>query len=438
VRSLGIFIFGLLLGGLLGYGLHRPVGFGATHQVAENPAQRSHSIAGAKEATSEEQKTKDEKILLGDIAAVPFQELYDALSRQRPEKIARLAEQLDNLPRNQQSESRITAFFKAWAHLDPSTAFESATALHSAEARATAIGATIAGADPGALGAIAAAIGKLPDDTLSALTRSGLFEQAVEHWSEVDPAAAAQLLGESKMTGMRMTATFYSVAQNWAADDPEAALAWALKQQQTPFGLSPVNGAVIGWWKKDPAAAEAYALTQLGTPAGQQLAVNLASQIGNQDPARAAAWVQKIPDADLRNQAYSGLAAQMAFSDPKTAIEWASNLPPEAAAGAVDSVVSIWARSDPTAAGHWLESLTGNVRDSAVSSYSYAVAETDPVAAMAWAVTISDHGKRESAERWTASQWLKRDPPAARAWIQNSSLGKETKAKLLGSASPAP
>ena len=148
--------------------------------------------------------------------------------------------------------------------------------------------------------------------------------------------------------------------------------------------------------------------------------------------------MQKISDADLRKQAYSGLAAQLAFSDPKTAIEWASNLPPEAASGAVGSVVSIWAQSDPTAAGHWLEGLTGNVRDSAVNSYSYAIAETDPAAAIAWAVTISDNEKRESAERRAASQWLKRDPAAARTWIQNSSLGEETKAKLLGSASPSP
>jgi hypothetical protein len=435
MRSLGTFVLGLLLGGLLGYALHRPTG---THQIAEHAARRSGSLAGAKEAMGEQQETKDEKIILGDIAAVPFQELYDALSRQRPEEIARLAEQLDNLPRNQQSESRITAFFKAWAHLDPPGAFESATNLHSAEARATAIGATIAGTDPDALGAIATSISTLPDGLVSGQARLGLFGQAIENWSQTDPAAAARLLGESKMTGMRMTAAFYTVAQNWAADDPETALAWAQKQTQSPFGLNPLNGAVIGWWKKAPAAAETYALSQLDTPAGKQLVINLASQIGSQDLGRAASWVQKIPNADLRNQAYSGLAAQMAFSDPKTASEWASNLPAEAACGAVGSVVSIWAQSDSAAAGKWLEGLSGGLRDSAVSSYSSTMAETDPAAAMAWAVTISDKKKRESSERWAASQWLKTDPTAARAWIQHGSLDEEGKAKLLGSPSPSP
>ena len=438
MRSLGIFVLGLLLGGVLGYAFHRPGRSGTTVGAAEQPSRQSGSSAAASEATREQQKAKDENILLGDIAAVPFQELYDALARHRPEDIARLAEQLDHLPPNQQSEAKITAFFKAWAHLDPSTAFESATKLHSPQSRATAVGATIAGADPSALGTVAAAIGKLPDGALRAEVKGGLFAQAIGSWSQVDPPAAARLLGESKMTGLQMNPAFYVVAQNWAADDPEAALAWAQGQQQSPFGLNPVSGAVVGWWKKDPAAAEAYALSQVGTRVGKQLVGNLASEMANQDAARAAAWVQKIPDTEVRSQAYAGVAVQQAFTDPKAAAEWASNLPAEAAPAAVGSVASIWAQSDPTAAGHWLEGLTGNVRDSAVSSYSYTVAETDPAAAMAWAVMISDREKRENAEKGVARQWLQNDSSAARAWIQKSSLGAEAKAKLLGSPSPSP
>lgn len=438
MRSLGIFGLGLLLGGLLGYALYRPRGLAASREASERQPRLSQSAASAKDSASAQQKSEDEKVLLGDIAAVPFQELYETLSRQSPEKIARLAEQLDNLPRNPQNEARIRAFFQAWAHLDSSAAFESATALHSAEARATAIGATVNGADPGAIGAIATSISELPNEALSSSARFGLFDQAVEKWSEVDPAAAARLLGETKMEGMRMTAAFYAVAQNWAANDPEAALAWAQKQNQVPFGLNPINGAVLGWRKKDPAAAEAYTLSQIGTPLGKQLITNVVGQMATEDRAKAAAWVGNLPDAELRNQTYGALASQLAFSDPKTASAWALTLPPDAMPDAVGSTISIWARSDPTAAARWMEGLTGSVRDSAVSSYSYTVAETDPAAAMAWAVTISDEQKRASAARRAASQWLERDPSAARAWIQDSSLGEAEKARLLASPAPSP
>ena len=420
MRSLGIFVLGLLLGGLLGYALHRPERFATRDRVAEAPSRQSASLGGG----SEQQKRNDDKIILGDIAAVPFQELYDALSRRRPEDIASLAEQLDHLPPGPQSEAKITAFFKAWAHLDPARAFESATKLHSANARATGIGATVSGADPAALGTVAAGISKLPDGAVRAEVKAVLFSQAIGSWSQVDAPAAARLLGESKMTGLLVSSATYSVAQNWAADDPEAALAWAQAQQQPPLGMNPVNGAVTGWWKKDPAAAEAYALSQLGTPLGKQLVSSLAGEIASQDPGRAAAWVQKIPDADVRGQAYAGLAVQQAFNDPKAAAEWASNLPPEAAPAAAGSVASIWAQSDPTAVAHWLEGLTGNVRDSAVTSYSYAIADADPAAAAAWAASVGDAQKRAPAMQRAARQWLAKDPAAARALDSSQFVGR--------------
>lgn len=110
MRSLGIFGLGLLLGGLLGYALYRPRGLAASRETSERQPRLSQSAASAKDSASAQQKSEDEKVLLGDIAAVPFQELYETLSRQSPEEIARLAEQLDNLPRNPQNEARIRPF----------------------------------------------------------------------------------------------------------------------------------------------------------------------------------------------------------------------------------------------------------------------------------------------------------------------------------------
>ena len=202
--------------------------------------------------------------------------------------------------------------------------------------------------------------------------------------------------------------------------------------------MSPVNGVVQGWWKKDPAAAEAFALAQIGTPLGKQLLSNMAGQMAIQDRAKATAWVNQIPDQELRRQAYSMVGAQLAISDPQAAGEWALTLPPEAVSEAVGSIASMWAQSDPAAAAHWLESLSGGARDSAVTSYSFVTAETDPAAATVWAATIADESKRTNALRHTIRQWLEQDAAAARAWIQNSSLGEKGKATLLALPGPTP
>jgi hypothetical protein len=437
-RSLGIFFLGLLLGGFLGYVLHRPGRAGAGSEDAPWQSARNGAATNQTARSSIERKTEDQKILLGDIASIPFQELYEILSRQRPEEIGRLAQQLDHLPPGQPAQAKIRAFFTAWAHLDPAAAFDSAIDFHNPGGRSIAVGAIIAGADANAIGAIAKAITELASDTLPGSSKNGLFNQAIEKWSEADPAAAARLLSESRVDAMQLMPAFYTVASNWAASDPAAALAWAQEQRAVPFDLNPVSGAVIGWWKKAPADAEAYALSQIGTPLGKQLISNLASQMADGDRAKATTWIGNLPDGELRNQAYGIMATQLAFNDPKTASAWALDLPPNARNGAVESSVSIWARTDPTAAGRWIEGLTGSTRDSAVSSYSYTVVENDPATAMAWAVTISDETKRDRVTQRAMREWLERDPSAAQTWIQNSSLGEAEKARLLATPTPSP
>ncbi len=437
-RSLGLFLLGLFLGGLAGYALRGPAGSPADGKVSarSEPGDATHD-GGAARANAK-RRAEDENILLGDITTVPFQEVYEVLSRQGSGEVARLAEQLDGLPPSPQATAKIRTFFKAWAQLDPTAALEKASALHTHETRKDAIAATIEGADPAAAGALASAVAALPNETLEDSAKANLFNQAVQKWSEVDPPAAARLLSEIKMGGIGFTPVFYSVAQNWATRDPAAALAWAQAQRQIPFGMSPVNGVVQGWWKKDPAAAEAFALAQIGTPLGKQLISSMASQMAMQDRAKATAWVNQIPDQDLRRQAYSMVGAQLAFSDPQAAGEWALSLPPEAVSEAVGSIASIWAQSDPAAAAHWLEGLSGGARDSAIISYSSVTAETDPAAATAWAATIADESKRASALRLPIRQWLEQDAAAARTWIQNSSLGEEEKARLLATPAPSP
>ena len=379
--------------------------------------------------TTEAEKAEEDKVVLGDVEAVPFQELYGVLSRRSPEEIAELARQLQNLPKGPASEARIAAFFKAWATLDASAAFAFADSLRR-DLRSEAFSAVLEGADPSAAGALVPAINDLPKESLPPSEKALLLSRAVGKWSQLDPAAAAKFLESSGVRGMNFSTAYHQVASNWAARDPIAALAWAREQTSKGEHFA-TSGAITGWWKNDPAAAEAYVASHLGTREDWQLASTLASNIFSEDPERAKEWVRQLPNEDARRQADAGLAIQWGFSDPAAATKWAATLPPGECKQALAETVGLWAQQDLSAAAEWLGSYQGAGRDEAVNNFSLSAAAKDPAVALTWAATISDPKTRAFAERGLASQWLKRDPPAARNWIQNSSLPADEKSRLL-------
>ncbi len=178
-RSLGFLLLGLILGGLAGYALHGPAERSRDKEPITSSSRAGNPASRATSRSAEKQRTEDQKILLGDLTTVPFQEVYEILSRQGSEGVARLAEQLDGLPPSAQNTAKIKIFFKAWAQLDPTAAFGKATALHTAETRGSAIEAIVVGADPAAAGALAGSIASLPNETLSARAKASYFSQAV-------------------------------------------------------------------------------------------------------------------------------------------------------------------------------------------------------------------------------------------------------------------
>jgi hypothetical protein len=73
----------------------------------------------------------------------------------------------------------------------------------------------------------------------------------------------------------------------------------------------------------------------------------------------------------------------------------------------------------------------GQSRDTAVAAYTRRVATTDPQTAAQWAETINNESIRNSQMESIASAWLRTDANRAAAWITNSSLSDEVKARLL-------
>ena len=368
------------------------------------------------------------KIFLGDITAIPFQELYGVLAQRSPAEIRQLAQQLNELPSGKKTNAKIRAFFKAWAHLDPAAAFKTASKLRTAETRETAIGATISGTDSGAMGSLAQTFVSLPQTALPERERASLLAMILEKWSDFDAPAAAMFFDDAAAKGISFTLAGNVIAQNWAATDPAAALTWAKNHAEGPLGGSALSGAMRGWWERDHAAAEAYALAHANDPGAMQLVSALVDGMAKNNPQHAVAWVNQLPDATMRNQSESMLAASWATNDPRAAGEWALTLPN---AHSLGSVLSYWAQTDPEAAGQWVQTLNGPARDTAIGAFSTGIVVKDPASALNWLASISDPTIKERSLRATIEQWMFRDPVAARAWVQNSSLSEAEKAKLL-------
>ena len=207
-RSLGYLLCGLV-GVLTGYLIGREATPSAGQRAADVTLRGK--ATGSDAVRSKVSRVSD-TILLGHITTVPFQELYGLLAQHPAAEIAAIAEQLPGLPEGRDKSDRITAFFKAWAHLGPTAAFASAVTFETVEARETAISATIAGADAAVAGSLAELINNLPAEALPATRKSGLLGMAIGRWAHVDAPAAAEFLNKSPAAGMG-----YDVAQNWAA-----------------------------------------------------------------------------------------------------------------------------------------------------------------------------------------------------------------------------
>ena len=421
---------GLLIGFVIGWAASPSARRAEESRVA---AERSSATSG-RFASDSADASAASKIILGDIAKVPFQELYTVLSARSPAELAQIAQQLNDMPDNVETGRKIAAFFKAWAHFDPHSAFASAVTLKTTEARARALSSVVQAADATAMPFVARAINELGDESLPPDQKRGILGNAATKWSEVDPPAAAKFLQSVTAGAGTFFGDTHAIAENWGAIDPQAALAWAQEQDRGHSHINfATNGAIAGWWSKDPRAAEAYVAAQAGGP-NKQAAANLASRIAHTDPQRAAEWVTQLPDAEARRMANASIAMQFSGTDPKGATEWALALPADDRGYALSATIENWSRADPQAAADWANALPEAERDTAVVAYSGTTAYRDPAAALAWAATINDTGKRQKSIQRIFTDWVQRSKDDATAWVQNSQLPEDQKARLLATA----
>jgi hypothetical protein len=263
-RAAGIFVGGIILGAVMAFALIRATA-PQTNSVGSAPATASND---SRKSDSSDHTTNAErdKVILGNIATVPFQELYGVLSHRSAQEMAKIARQLNDLPPGRETKNKVNAFFTAWAHLDAKAALTSAIALKTSEAKSLAITAVIRGADAIAASGLATTLNQLPADALPASQKARFLNSAVSKWSEVDPAAAAKFIDENPPPDRAFFGARVTIAQNWAATDPTAALAWVQAQGDAQETRVTMSAVIRGWWENDPRSAEAYVAARIWTP----------------------------------------------------------------------------------------------------------------------------------------------------------------------------
>src|SRR2546423_15321665 len=183
VRSTFLLAAGIFVGVVIGVTISPARRTASTVVQASDGGSAATANLRAKSGSRLESEMEHPIILLGNIVTLPFQELYGVLSALSPQQLNELAAQLKNLPAGKETNAKIAAFFKAWAHLDPVAALRAAAGFKISEAKTTAVQSVITSADAAQAEALAKQIQEWPADVLTHEQRNGFLNPLLVKWS---------------------------------------------------------------------------------------------------------------------------------------------------------------------------------------------------------------------------------------------------------------
>lgn len=415
----------------------------ATEASATGLSRSSRGAAGTSDAAPGSRGGSSRVQSVQDIFKTPgqmarMQSLLDFYSGLSPEQLAEEAKKLDDIPMPERMMASYVLFAK-WAESDPLSAM-----AHSEKMGFT-----------------------------------GMFVKPtiMQSWASVDPAAAAKFYAENPgqfaMAGMfggrgggggpMGNGTASIIAGEWARQNAEEAMTWAksLTGQDKGNALSSIVAEVA---KTNPEKAMALAATMEGddqSRANRQIAETLGAQswdkaqsfiaglpadqqddarrrafdgLASSNPKEAAQQLASFTDEEARTRATARVAEEMSKESPQDAF----NLVVSSGAAQNDAMRNVmmnYARQDSAGALGAIQQLPqGEMRDSAVGTYIFANTGSDNSGNFTLAESITDERSRQRAVMVSSAKWLKADPEAAKAAIQqSSSLDEAMKTRIIES-----
>ncbi len=364
-----------------------------------------------------------------------FQQLIEQIERGQPTDFAALGRSILSMPPGPQRRRALHRLASRWGRSDPQAALRWSEDLTGRDQFAT-------------------------------------MEDILRHWSDDDPAAAADYV--TQLPGSEHTMHLLrDLSHRWAESDRTAALEWSMALENPALRMRAIRGVASSWAENDPAGAASFTTDSLQTVNERHHVLEaVARRWGEQDLQGALEWARGLEAGDQQRATqsvlrlvaehnpseaaniYQDIAAELpqngpisreyrhmaqevarvwSSSDPVEAAQWALGLPERGSIRreAVGDVTEQWMRIDSMAAGEWISSLpAGRTRDGASERVVHMTTNSDPGTAFEWAQSLSEDHRRFGLIHHTLTEWSAVDRPAAQQALMTADIPAEVRQRF--------
>ena len=234
--------------------------------------------------------------------------------------------------------------------------------------------------------------------------------------------------GRGRLEAARVVIDTWFEQEGTADPTPILGLLNQLELKPRARGISRMIHALIETRGLDGAEAFVLAIPSdfehLGTSLKQEAMSRLAAELLDYDVARAVRWADQQGQGRENAGVRRHLAHYWATRDGPAAMEWALSLPDDTERRVV--VKRAWLsfrRTQPEAAAEWLLAQEPNRTLLVIfSRYITSIAKDDPEGAIAIAERAQDPKIRRQLYVAVGKGWMRADPEAAQAWIDEVGL----------------
>jgi hypothetical protein len=338
-----------------------------SNKTATIPSQPLSEVASRKDALVERQQ---DRIIIREIATVPFSELYDVLKSASREQLLAWARDLERMPRGPRQRAAVTAYYKSLIQVDHRAAIDAILRAQNLPMRDVAISAVMAATPESLWADLNGMLDKLPHP------RRGSFPQdLIWNWSRVDPVAVGKYYDKHPVEGEGENSGLYQLLFNWGKIDTAAAKEW-LESDASHQKKEAFRAFVVAWAEADRGAAINYAIANASRSEFEPAVKDLSYYLLRLFPDDARTFVLLLPPEQARvameeiAHKTTGviLHAEPGYQRPPDVVaRWMSALPLDLWRDEIGAVVSAWMTEDAAAAIIWLNQLQPDARDAALA-----------------------------------------------------------------------
>ncbi len=334
-----------------------------------------------------------------------------------------------------------------WADRDPSAMFAWVVAQPARPGRSRAMLLSEIKPSPEHRAAFAQAL--LGQPGFSGGDRLGALGEFVSKWTADDAAGAQAWLAQIPDAHLRAAVLDRTLSFGGGGGGPERRLPLALALPEGETRDHHLSGILKRWAGNDPSAVLTWlgahasdpAVASVAAPMQASLQATFLGNIARDEPATAVAEWQALPAGPAKSAAVSAIAYAWGQTDPAAALRWQSEQDIPFVADRDGSnypsgqQIYNWAAKDASAALRWAESLPGDVRSYAISNLTRDQSgkkHTPPAVAADLYAQIQDSTLRTAFVTAHVTEWLTKDPAAAKTWLESrDTLTPEQTAALL-------